>query len=241
MHTLAWLLSSPLVILVGSALGLLAFAQIVLRGRVRWLVIGEDNRYSNSKMQLVVWFWTVISSYLAALICRWQAGGPSLVGGVDIPEHLLMLSGLSALTFAGAKQISTSNAALAHSRGLTAKPANRFGPRLMADLLNDDSGHRPDLGDFQMLVVTAIAVTVYLFQITVWLSAVPTAPQVQLPDVDTTVLATFGLGQAAYLAKKYVGDAPVASSWGPTLTIDPPRPQGSPGVVAQPADQGEPR
>jgi len=27
-----------------------------------------------------------------------------------------------------------------------------------------------------------------------------------LPDVDTTILATFGLGQGAYLTKKAVGE-----------------------------------
>ena len=239
MHTIGWIRSSPLAILAGSALALLAFARIVLRGRVRWLVIGEDNRYSNSKMQMVVWFWTVICSYLAALFCRWQVGGPALVGGVNIPEHLLMLSGLSALTFAGAKQIATSNADRARGLGVMAKPTNRYGPRLLPDLINDDSGHRPDLGDFQMLVVTVLAVTVYLFRITVWLAAVPTDPEVYLPDVDSTILATFGLGQAAYLAKKYVGDKPVGPSWGPTLNIDPPRPQGNPGAVSPPADTGE--
>lgn len=240
MQTLGWFLSSPAAILAGSALALLAFAHIVLRGRVRWLVIGEDNRYSNSKMQMVVWFWTVISTYLAALVCRWQAGGLQLVGGVNVPEHLLMLSGLSALTFAGAKQISTSNAHRAQSVGAIAKPVNRYGPRLLPDLLNDDSGHRPDLADFQMLVVTVLAVAVYLFRITVWLASVPTAPEVYLPDVDSTILATFGLGQAAYLAKKYVGDAPVPATWGPTLTIEPPRPQGTAAPIAPPTDSGEP-
>lgn len=239
MQPIWWALSSPLAILAGSALALLVFAHVVLRGRLRWLVIGEDNRYSNSKMQMVVWFWTLICSYLAALFCRWQAGGPELVGGVNVPENLLMLSGLSALTFAGAKQISTSNDARAHSLGVMAKPVNRFGPRLLPDLLNDDSGHRPDLGDFQMLVVTVLAITVYLFRITVWLAAVPTDPEVYLPDVDTTILATFGLGQAAYLAKKYVGDKPVGPSWGPTLSSDPPRPQGTPGPVPPPTDTGE--
>src|SRR4029077_2496320 len=44
----------------GAALAVLLIAVLLLRSRARWLVIGEDNRYSNSKCQMALWFWTVL-------------------------------------------------------------------------------------------------------------------------------------------------------------------------------------
>lgn len=54
-----------------------------------------------------------------------------------------------------------------------------------------------------MLVVTLLAVFVYLFQVYCFLGAMECIKVVQIPDVDTTILAFFGLGQGAYLTKKY--------------------------------------
>jgi hypothetical protein len=63
-----------------------------------------------------------------------------------------------------------------------------------------------DFGDFQMLVVTLLAVTMYLMLIFHFLGSIEFTKALTLPDVDTTVLAAFGLGQGAYLAKKAAGN-----------------------------------
>lgn len=63
-----------------------------------------------------------------------------------------------------------------------------------------------DFGDFQMLVVTLLAIAMYLILILHFLSSIEFRTTVTLPDVDSTVLAAFGLGQGAYLAKKAAGD-----------------------------------
>jgi hypothetical protein len=181
------------------------------------LIIGEDNRYSNSKFQVALWFAVLITTYIAVILLRvWSIGG-DFFGGVNIPTHLLTLSGLSAFTYGAAKGITTSKVNDAAAQG-KADPKNSASvkPSLLLDLTHDDGvsagGNTPtrgpmlDLGDFQMIVVTLVAVVVYFGIIYTFLGSMPKTMQVSLPDVDTTILATFGLGQGAYLTKKAVGN-----------------------------------
>jgi len=49
-------------------------------------------------------------------------------------------------------------------------------------------------------------VVIYLMLVFSFLHAIAYSTSVSLPDVDTTILATFGLGQGAYLTKKAVGE-----------------------------------
>lgn len=210
----------------GSALGLLGFAALLLRGNLVWLVIGEDNRYSNSKFQMALWFWVVLSAYLAAVVLRIVGYGLQYAGGIDMPISVLGLSGMSALTFAGAKQIVVSRLDQqgGNARGVKAHPLG--GPRFPTDLVTDDSGHRPDFGDFQMLVITLVAVGVWSARVIHWLGGLTDAPTVSLPDVDGTILGTFGVGQGAYLAKKFAGETPPAAPGPvrPATRGGPPRP-----------------
>lgn len=178
----------------------------------RVLFIGQDNRYSNSKCQISLWFGVLITSYIAAVFFRAWYGGGAFIGNVNIPAHLAEISGLSALTFAVSKGITQSKAAAASAAAAIA-PAGvvvptktaAAAPSFPSDLLKDDSGNF-DLGDFQMIVITALAFTVYLVQIYQFLAAIQLRVAVTLPDVDSTLLATFGLGQGAYLTKKAVTD-----------------------------------
>lgn len=252
--------------LLGSATGLLIFTALALmfagkKGlcNFRLLLIGEDNRYSNSKCQIAIWFFVLITTYLATVLLRWgYAGGDYLQ--VDIPQHLLLLSGLSAMTFAGAKAITTSKidpqderaADDAANHAATAREASSMAkneiektiaagnvdpekqkavddairrataatedekqkaiaakrnvgqPNFFMDLLQNDKG-QVDFGDFQMLVVTLLAVAVYLLAVFQFLNHIDVLKVVTLPDVDTTILSAFGLGQGAYLTKKYAG------------------------------------
>jgi hypothetical protein len=171
---------------------------------LRWnflnLLIGYDNRLSNSKTQIAVWFFILISSYVTANAFRGFYGGFGFVGGVTIPQNLLLLSGLSAFTFLTAKGITQSNV----ERDLKAK-TNGEKPQFI-DLFQDDEG-RFDLGDFQMIIVTLLAVVVYFIQVIGFLSTIELHQIVALPDLDTTILSIFGLGQGAYLVKKFLGEA----------------------------------
>jgi uncharacterized membrane-anchored protein len=134
---------------------------------------------------------------------------------------LLALSGMSTLTFAGAKQITVSRLVRSADDGAKAPPLS--GPRFPRDLVNDDSGHRPDIGDTQMVVVTLIAVAMYIVRASDWLGTLPSAAAASMPDIDSTLLGAVGLGQSAYLAKKFAGDG-APSAGGPVLSAPMTRP-----------------
>ncbi|MGE5659951.1 MAG: hypothetical protein ACM37W_25445 [Actinomycetota bacterium] len=194
-YKLDWL--TPLATLVSAMIlmGVLLWVLLRLSGHDLWcLILGKDKRYSNSKTQVFLWFFVLIGTYIAALVLRWIYGGIDFFGGVAIPQNLLTLSGLSGLTFVTAK-------AITQSKAESKTPADK--PKFPNDLFQDDEGE-VDLGDFQMIVVTLLTVGVYLVQAYSFLSVIELHKGVILPDIDTTLLATFGLGQGAYLVKKQI-------------------------------------
>lgn len=248
-----------LLALLGGLAALLLLAWVVLRGRdkVKQLVLGEDNRYSSSKFQVALWFAVLIAIYLSTLWLRWWGSFGALIADIGIPTNLLLLSGMSVLSFAGAKGIKQSQVATAQARhvramrtaaevqaqatqvsavaaqGSSSSAARRAAvlgaqagvaqneakraqetmekmtskgttPRFPFDLVQDNDGNA-DLGSFQMLVVTVLAVATYLWTVLAWQGGpeLVQATGLELPDVDTTILAAFGLGQGAYLTKKY--------------------------------------
>jgi hypothetical protein len=199
---LTW--GTRIVTLIFTTIGLLLIFLWFLGCKFRSLknlIVGRDNRYSNSKTQIVLWFSILIITYIASIVLRSCYGGIDFVGGVTIPQNLLLLSGLSALTFATAKGITEFRISSGKKTSL-----EKDDPKFPGDLFQDDEG-RVDLGDFQMIIITLLAVFVYLAQVLGFLGTIEFHKAVTLPDVDTTILATFGLGQGAYLAKKFVGDA----------------------------------
>ena len=171
------------------------------------LIIGQDGRYSNSKFQMAIWFWIVLSTYLAFVYLRVSQAGWEFFDSVDIPKNLLLLSGMSALTFGGAKGITTSKANAAIAAG-NPNPKNPAGVHetFWTDLVQNDAGAF-DIGDFQMLMVTLLAVGMYIALTLNFLETIAATASATLRDVDTTILASFGLGQGAYLTKKAVGNA----------------------------------
>jgi hypothetical protein len=217
------------VLLVSALLCLLLYS-LFTGFQPQRLMIGRDNRYSNSKFQITVWFFVLIATYVATLWLRVWYAGCEFIGGVNIPQNLLLISGMSVLTFGGAKAITTSkvNAAIAAGNTDPKNQANAQPPNFLLDLTHDDGkaavnaqppvNAQPavvaqpvvppqlDFGDFQMLIVTLIAVATYLVLVFHFLGTIETSKVVSLPDVDTTILAAFGLGHGAYLTKKAVGD-----------------------------------
>jgi hypothetical protein len=213
--------------LLGGLVLVLGVGVVALGSGVTRLLLGKDGRYSNSKLQMAIWFAVLIVTYVAVVGLRAWEGGLAWVGGVNLPQNLLLLSGMSALTFAAAKGITmgtidkakTKARSDALAKNLVVDDAVREAERavkpeagaagtsdraLLANLVSDDKGD-PDIGDFQMIVVTLLAVGVYVAQIFAFLGSMEKLQIVTVPDVDTTVLAAFGLGQAAYLTKKYAG------------------------------------
>jgi hypothetical protein len=184
-----------------STLIVVLAASLATRGRPLRFLIGVDNRYSNSQTQLAIWFAMVSVVYLGTLILRVAILGLDFVGGIGITANLATLTGLSALSFGGAKVITVSKLdALAQSGQASAKVA-AVHPRLMTDLFTNDN-NRADLGDFQMIAVTLTAVTIFAVTVFHWLGFLTLSYSVILPDVDSSLLTGFGLGQGAYLLKK---------------------------------------
>jgi hypothetical protein len=249
----------------GSLAAILGAAAVAARWNPRRFLIGMDNRYSNSQVQLAFWFAAVAMAYAAAVVLRWHwAGG--FIGGVSIPNNLIGLTGLSALSFGGAKIITTQKvaaakdnadtkaaaaaeaqavadanaatsrnaaatesvkpddkdakaaAAIAAANAASAKAKSdaaakaaadaattnvktRGTPNFLKDLVQNDHD-QPDLGDFQMILIAFASVLIFALKVYSFLGAMPVAAEVSLPDVDTTLLASFGVGQGAYLVKK---------------------------------------
>ncbi len=190
--------------LIGAMVALYILAYVFTRGRPTELFLGTDNRYSSSKFQTVLWFSLVISAYIAIVSHRIFAAGWSYVGGVDIPPNLLILSGISVLSFTAAKAITVGKVEKAVAEGKTDMKANADTPRVL-DLVTDDA-NRTDLGDFQMVAITILATIIYAISAVEFMDHIEFRRVVTMPDVDATLLSIFGLGQAAYLGKKAAGD-----------------------------------
>lgn len=173
------------------------------RFRPQQFLLGEDNRYSNSKFQIALWFFVLITTYATTFLLRAWYAGCEFIGGINIPTNLLLLTGMSALTFAGAKGITTSKVARA-TTAANPQPKPRADTPSLWNLVQNDDGLF-DFGDFQMLVVTIVAVITYLVLVFSFLSTIEASKTISLPDLDTTILAAFGLGQGSYLAKKAAG------------------------------------
>jgi hypothetical protein len=160
------------------------------------IFVGQDIRLSNSKSQMAIWFFVLLIGYISLSILRAIYSDLGLIGGIGIPQNLLLLSGVSVLTYAGAKVITQNQV----NRNPGSKPNSENGASL-SDFVTDDNGHT-DFGDLQMTMITLLAVVVYLFQLINFLGVLKLYKSVTLPDVDTTILSIFGLSQGAYLAKK---------------------------------------
>jgi len=186
--------------LAGSLLGIILVCAALSSWRPQRFVVGIDNRYSNSQLQLALWFTAVASVYAATVVLRIGFLGWDFTGGVGMPANLITLTGLSALSYGGAKVITAQKVAAAAEIGQQVKtPALRA--NLLRDLVTSDA-NRADLGDMQMMMVTLAAVAIFVVHAFADLGELRIAHETMLPDVDTTLLASFGIGQGAYLTKK---------------------------------------
>lgn len=192
--------------LVASLAGLWLFAALMRLGWPNAFLIGVDNRYSNSQTQLALWFSAVVAVYLATVVLRAIYLGPDYIGGVGIPTNLMWVTGFSAFSFGGAKAITHQKVANAQQRGLASPKPRATAAHFPRDLVQNDQG-QADLGDLEMILIALLAVGIFVVTAFFGLGALDIAPHVALPDVDSTLLASFGIGHGAYLAKKTVLNA----------------------------------
>jgi hypothetical protein len=252
----------------------ISFSALACWGAVLWLtgtsnikglkglMIGEDGRFSNSKTQMVVWFFVLISTYITTTVVRVLCSQTAdFFGGIAIPQNLLILSGISALTLATAKGIVKNSDAVetqetsiekATAKVVASETAEKAAKETLlqatkgniADsatapavevareavivatktskeahkettswrnfshhLLNKAGTSSLDLGDFQMSIITLLAIIVYIGQFVGYLGVITLSKNVSLPDVDSALLASFGLAQTTYLAKKFIDES----------------------------------
>ncbi len=189
-------------IALAASLGVICvLAAVMVRGSPLAFLIGADNRYSNSQTQLALWFTALATVYLATLVLRVIYLGPDYIGGIGITENLLGLTGLSALSFGGAKVITTQKIQSATQQNQPMPKPAAARPNLLTDLVQNDR-QEADLGDFVMILIALAAVGIFVLSAFHFLGQLKLATQVTLPDVDTTLLASFGVGHGAYLVKK---------------------------------------
>jgi hypothetical protein len=195
-------------------------------------LLGSDGRYSNSQCQLALWFGVAMTMYLAMIALRVVKLDWAYLDGVALTANVMALTGLSALTFGAAKVVTVqkaenaisaqANAAAASSAAAGSTPqqivaaatiaattiAKTGGgkpstpePDIFTDLFQNDHGE-VDIGDFQMIFVALTAVVIFGLACFNALAVLPYQVHVSLPDVDSSLLAGFGIGQGAYLVKK---------------------------------------
>ncbi|EJL30556.1 hypothetical protein PMI01_03108, partial [Caulobacter sp. AP07] len=114
----------------------------------------------------------------------------------------------AAANAAGAAAVATANAAAAALAATNTPPAAAqpsaatTGVKAsIRDLFQNDQGDA-DLGDFQMILISLVAAGIFLWSSLLFMSVLDVVKTTTLPDIDTTLLGTFGLGQGAYLIKK---------------------------------------
>jgi hypothetical protein len=165
-------------------------------------LVGNDNRMSNSQTQMVLWFGVVAMIYGATLILRAWFLGWEFMGGISMTTNVLAMTGLSGLSFGAAKVVAVQKAASAAAApGVAPAPAAAATRPRVTDLVLNDYG-TADLGDFQMILISGVATVIFAAASWEFLTLVDIVKTTQLPDIDTALLGSFGIGQGAYLIKK---------------------------------------
>jgi hypothetical protein len=74
-------------VLAACALAILGLATAVTKGAPLKFIVGMDNRYSNSKFQITLWFSVVMSTYVATVVFRVWYAGWDFFGGSEHPAE----------------------------------------------------------------------------------------------------------------------------------------------------------
>lgn len=199
-----------------AALTLLAFW--FLFPKASELVIGKDGRVSTSKFQVVLWTFAVgfalFALFYAFVIPQlfgelfgltWAERLRAPIGesfstflkeGLD--ETYLLLLGFPLAAAVGSKAITSSKVAKGEvKKEAKADPGESSSAQ---ELVGDDQGN-VDLGDFQYLFFTLLAVAYFMAQFLAH-------PGGGLPDMPDTLVGLTGVAAAAYVGKKGVYKEP---------------------------------
>ena len=184
--------------LVGAFAAIAALAALATSGKPWRFAVGDDNRLSNSQSQLMLWFGVVAVVYGGALFLRAWFLGWDFIGGISMTTNVLAMTGLSGLSFGAAKMVAVQKGPTVPAP--TDTPAEPVRPKF-TDLFLNDYGDA-DLGDFQMILISLAAALIFACASWQFLALLDIVQTTTLPDIDTALLGSFGVGQGAYLIKK---------------------------------------
>jgi len=183
-----WMFLAAAVLLVGF---LAAIASTF--SPLKMFFVGQDGEASKSKTQMSFWLMLVLSVLLATVFCR-ACFGLGFTGSVAMPVNLALLAGISGITFVSAKAIRVQKEKTAPS-GTTQTPK-------LSNLVTEDKSDKLSLGAFQMLMVVAVAIIIYVLQVHEFLAGMELTMSITLPDIDGSIATLFGVSQGAYVGNK---------------------------------------
>jgi hypothetical protein len=206
----------PYVVGVVFTVALIILYKMTTRDSFSKLYEGADGRPSTSKFQFFLWTAVVLFSYTALYSVKLLQHPPNFDPIASLPDNLLIALGMSVISASAAKAITVSYVNTNRISKSSETSGGHFG-----DIFQDDSGV-PDLSKVQMIAWTFIAIATYL--IAVGHNIATQKPE--LPNIDKSLMALMGLGQAGYLAKKAVSSdtpdtVPVPSPAPPVTAVKP--------------------
>ena len=198
----------------GTATSAAGAGQAPQKAQPFWYVIlGQDNRVSTSKVQFALW--TVALVYALLVIALHDAVYPP--GNLD-PRYLLLI-GFPAGAAVSAKAITTGQINNGNSSKTTISAKGKSLVTAISEIVSNDQGDL-DLGDAQYFVFNLVALTAFFI-------AFFHSP-VSLPVLPDTLVGLTSASAAAYVAKKATSGAAPA----PPLTVTAVSPQkGAPGTL----------
>jgi hypothetical protein len=157
-----------------------------------YVILGQDNRVSTSKVQFALW--TVALAYALLVMAFHDAVYPP--GSLD-PRYLLLL-GFPAGAAVSAKAITTGQINNGTSSKTTISAKGKSVGTAISEIVSNDQGDL-DLGDTQYFVFNLVALTAFLI-------AFFHSP-VSLPVLPDTLVGLTSASAAAYVAKKATSTA----------------------------------
>lgn len=201
-----------------------------------WAVLIDDrNKFSLSRLQLVLWTVLVLSAFFATALARLAAGVPDPLG-IAVPETLWWLMGISTTSLVGTplvRSVKTNRQPLPSERAATLHQVSSGGPargqpqpetrglivqnvsveaaRWTDLFMGEETGNaaQPDMGKIQMFFFTVVLVVAYGLALARNFQS-GTLPS-QLPELHGSMLALLGISHAGYLVNKAVPHSTEAS------------------------------
>jgi hypothetical protein len=162
------------------------------------LVNGADNRWSTSKVSVVLWTYAVVWALLAVLLHTRGQG----LGHIKLSSQYLLLLGIPGAAAVSAKAITQSKVDTDpdYKKAKVKAAAPPTALQGIGQLVSDDSG-KSDLLDAQYFIFSLLLLAYFLTQ---FLSGESAA----LPVLPDTLVGLTGVSAVTYVAKKGVKNTP---------------------------------